>query len=356
MTPCYVVIMAGGSGTRFWPRSRRSLPKQLLEISPGETLIQATLARIPKDIPPTQILVITNAEQVAGMRKQIDLPAENIIAEPVGRDTGPCLALAAGIVEERSPGALMVAMAADHIIEPIESFMASIELAREIAAKRDAIVTLGIKPRHAACGYGYIEVGDNLDDHDAFEVLRFREKPNQEDANSFVAAGNFFWNSGIFIWRAGRILEAIRKYQPHVFADIAKIMAAPEGPARTACMAEVYPNIDKVSIDKGVIEHVDNIACVEAQFNWDDVGSLNAIARHNSADADGNVIMGEASVLEVANCIVDNRDDGLVALLGVENLIVVKTPDAILVASRDREEEVKALVEQIRREHGEDYL
>ena len=351
----YCVIMAGGSGQRFWPASRRALPKQLLSIEKGVTLVQATLDRVPEAIGPAKTLVITNASQVAALKEQVDLPAENIIAEPLGRDTAPCIGLAARIIAKRSPKGVMAVMAADHVIAPRQAFQNDLTRAMAFARREDAIVTLGITPSHPATGYGYIALGEDV--VEGFHpVTEFKEKPSLELAEEFLRQGGYLWNSGIFIWPARRILDEIARHLPELSHCLDQLGEEVDKPGFDAAMEAIFPTCPKISIDHGILEHARGIYCLEASFSWDDVGSLAALARHNPQDSQGNTLLGHVVLHDASRCIADNRGDGLLALLGVEDLIVVRTPDAVLVARRGREEDVKALVQKLTEQGEDEYL
>ncbi|MFT7619358.1 MAG: mannose-1-phosphate guanylyltransferase [Planctomycetota bacterium] len=355
MVEKYCVIMAGGSGQRFWPASRKSLPKQLLSIEPDVTLVQATLARVPKEIGPDRTLIVTNASQVEALRSQVQLPAKNIIAEPVGRDTAPCIGLAAKVIAHRHPGAIMAVMAADHVISPTSAFQADMVRAMDFAAENNAIVTLGIKPTEAATGYGYIQLGDETEPS-LHEVKAFQEKPDQKTAERFLEDGGYLWNSGIFIWPSARILKEIEAHLPRLAAGLESMAPHIDTEEFASCLAETFPTLEKTSIDKGVVEHAKNRFCLKVSFEWDDVGSLAALARHNKQDQQGNTKLGSVVALNAKNCIADNRGDGVLALLGVEDLIVVRTGDAVLVAKRGQEEHVKDLVKKLEADGLSEFL
>ncbi|MCB9833374.1 MAG: NTP transferase domain-containing protein [Planctomycetes bacterium] len=355
MNDLYCLIMAGGSGTRFWPASRRERPKQLLSVEAGRSLVQATLDRVPDEVGPERTIIVTNADQVAGLLEQVDLPRANVLAEPVGRDTAPCIGLAAALIEKRSPGAVMAVMAADHVIHPHERFKAAVLRAGHFAAEYDAIVTIGLKPDHPATGYGYVELGHEVEPG-MHEVQSFKEKPDRATAEAFLARGGYLWNGGIFVWRAARILREIERSLPALAAGLKALAPALDGADLDVALQKVYPGLPKISIDHGVIEKAEGRYCLVADFEWDDVGSLAALARHNDRDAAGNVLLGEVLALDARGNIVDNRQRGLVALLGVEDLVVVRTGDAVLVARRGQEERVKEIVARLHEQSREDLL
>ncbi|MEE9395083.1 MAG: mannose-1-phosphate guanylyltransferase [Planctomycetota bacterium] len=355
MKNTYVVIMAGGSGTRFWPRGRRSLPKQLLAMGPGGTLIQETWARIPASIGVERTLVLTGASQVEALCEQLpELSCENVIAEPAGRDTAPCIALAAAVVHRRCADAVMIVLAADHVIQPPEAFQHCLERAVQAARSTEGLITLGIPPSYAATGYGYLELGAEIEPG-LREVANFVEKPVEAVAQDYLAAGNYLWNSGIFIWKAATVLEELKVFVPQLAEGVERIAAA-DGDEFDAILASDYPKLEKISIDYAVMERSKRRYCVPATFEWDDVGSFSALARLNPADARGNVALGDVLVLDTKGCIIDNRSDGLVATLGVSDLIVVRTQDAVLVARKDQAERVKEIVQELERKGETRYL
>jgi mannose-1-phosphate guanylyltransferase len=355
MRDVFVVVMAGGSGTRFWPAGRRRIPKQLLAVTKDRTLIQATIDRIPAAIPRERVLVVTNVAHAAAIAEQVELPAENIVTEPAGRDTLPCIALAALLITHRDPGGFMIVMAADHVIEPRAELEACLSRALSVSESTDALVTIGVEPTSAATGYGYIQMGEAIGDG-AHAVRRFVEKPDRATAQSYVESGDYLWNSGIFVWKAATILREIRDKKPQIAGDVESLRPLIGTPAFAAALGRVYAGLEKISIDKGVVEKAARVAVVRATFRWDDVGSFEALARHNEKDAAGNVARGRAHLFDTRSTIVDNRSDGIVATLGVDDLIIVRTGDAVLVARRDRAEDVKKLVDALAAAGHEDVL
>ena len=354
MSSRFAVIMAGGSGTRFWPRSRAVKPKQLLEARPGKSLIEETMARVPEWIPAENVLIVTNAEQAPALKELVSVPDGNVLCEPVGRDTAPCVALAAAVVQKRAPGGSMVVMAADHIIEDVESFQSDLEVAFRAAETEGSLVTFGVEPEYAATGYGYIEFGE--EQNGVRRVAAFEEKPNAERAEEFKSSGRHLWNSGIFVWTTTAILDEINGHLPDLGAAMSDLESAIDGPDFQPRLEETFPKLAKVSIDVGVMQKAAKVQVVPASFDWDDVGSFESLARFGDKDAADNVCFGEVCALDAGGNIVDNRSEGMVALLGVKDLVVVRTKDAILVAHRKDEQRVKEMVEKIRSEGGEKYL
>jgi mannose-1-phosphate guanylyltransferase len=346
----HAVIMAGGSGTRFWPKSRRDRPKQLLRLAGESTMLQQTVARVEHLIPPDRVLIITGADQAEATRGQLpDLPEANVIAEPCPRDTAPCVGLAAGIVARKDPAGLMVVMPADHVIEPADAFRATVESAVSVVeADPRALVTFGITPSRPETGYGYIERGALLESRGGipvYRVVQFREKPDKSTAERFLAAGNFVWNSGIFVWRADTILDAIRAHRPQLAAGLEPILQALETPDEGEVLAGHFHRLERVPIDKAVMEHAPNVRVLEVPYNWNDVGDWRALADLLERDKTGNAIQGHVVSRETTNSIIISDDGGLVATLGVDGLVVVHSGRATLVARKDQLDKLKALVE-----------
>ena len=348
----YAVIMAGGSGTRFWPKSRRDRPKQLLKLAGDRTMIQQTVDRIAPLVPFERILIITGADQAEATREQLpELPTENIVAEPCPRDTAPCVGLAAWHVVRRSADATMIIMPADHVIAPAETFLDSIRGAVSVIEEEPgALVTFGIAPTRAETGYGYIERGERLAGREGtrvYKVLQFREKPDRESAEKFLAAGTFAWNSGIFIWKASTILKEIEAHRPGLAAALSRVGNALGTPQEASVIAHEYPNMERVPIDKAVMEKASRVFVLEVAYNWNDVGDWRALAGLLAVDDHGNALQGDVLVREVNNSILVSDDGGLLVALGVDDLIVVQSGKATLVARKDQLDKLKGLVEKL---------
>lgn len=348
--PLYVLILAGGSGERFWPLSRRSRPKQLLSLFSKETLLEATLHRLAGLVPHENVLILTNAEQEAGVRRLCPmLPKENIVAEPAKRDTAAAIALGVGWVSMRAPGATMIVLPADHLIQDTAGFQATLRMAAA-AAETGELVTIGIKPAWACPGFGYIEVGATTTLPDAppgpavFDVVRFREKPNAELAEQFLRQGNFRWNAGMFIWSIPAILSAFNRYAPDLGEFISRIHRTRDF---AALLASDFPLLPKISIDYAIMEKAGRVLMVESGFDWDDVGSWTAIAKYLATEGDGNHANTALRTLDASDNIVFCEQPKTVALLGVHDLIVVETADALLVCSRHEAEKIKQLVTKV---------
>jgi mannose-1-phosphate guanylyltransferase len=346
----YAVIMAGGSGTRFWPKSRRDRPKQLLSLSGATTMIQQTVARIEPLVPRDRILIVTGADQADATRAQLpDLPAESVIAEPAPRDTAPCVALAAGIIQKADPHATMIVMPADHVIEPPEAFRATVSAAVSVVDDDPgALVTFGIKPTHPETGYGYIERGPLLETRGGipvYRVIQFREKPDKATAEQFLAAGNFAWNAGIFVWRAQTILDELKKHRPNLASALEPIFAALGTKAQAETLSQLFPSLERIPIDKAVMEHAPNVRVLEVPYVWNDVGDWRALATLLKRDPSGNAVQGDVVARDTTNSIIISDDGGLVATLGVDDLVIVHSGKATLVARKDQLDKLKSLVE-----------
>jgi len=350
MSALHAVIMAGGAGTRFWPKSRSSTPKQLLALRSERSLLQETVDRLRGYVEPAAIWIITGSDQhTATVASLPELPPENIVAEPARRDTAPCVGLAATLIAHRDPDATMIVLPADHIIGPDENFHATLATAVQ-AATDGSLVTIGIKPDFPATGYGYIERGERGEgDGDWFRVARFVEKPDESTATAYLETGRYYWNSGIFVFSVSSILGEMREHLPGNAERLARIGAALDGADAAAVLEREFCEMERISIDYGVFEKAQKIAVVEAGFDWDDVGSWAALARHREPTAEGHIAHGRQVSVDAENCIVWADDpDHLIGLIGVKDLIVVSTPDATLVCPREMAEQVKALVQRCR--------
>ena len=346
----HAIIMAGGSGTRFWPKSRRDRPKQLLRLTGESTLLQQTVARIEHLVPPDRVMVITGSDQAEATRAQLpDLPAANVIAEPCPRDTAPCVGLAAGIVASRERDGTMIVMPADHVIEPVEAFRTTVRAAVSVIDDDPTtLVTFGITPAHPETGYGYIERGPLLERREGipvYRVVQFREKPDRATAEQFLASGNFLWNSGIFIWRARTILDELRAHRPKLAEDLEPILRALGTPDEPEALVRHFHRLERIPIDKAVMEHARNVRVLEVPYDWSDVGDWRAVANLLERDGAGNAIQGHVVVRDTTNSIIISDDGGLVATLGVDDLVVVHSGKATLVARKDQLDKLKALVE-----------
>ena len=360
------VIMAGGSGTRFWPASRKLTPKQLLSLVPGGTMIAQTAARLGDLAPPERCLVITNQQLVEPVREQLpQLPPESVVGEPAKRDTAPCIGLAALLVTQVAgdPDATMVVMPADHVISPPEAFQSAVRQAVElIEANPNAIVTFGIKPTYSAEIFGYIhrDIPMSLSTSEsiapAYHVKGFREKPDAQTAEEYVESGEYYWNSGIFVWRASTILDALAKHQPAMLAHLQKIADAWGTSEQDEVFEREFTAIEGISIDYAVMEHAKDVVVIEAPFEWDDLGGWQSLSRRLGTDDALNTIVGKHLGLDTTGTIVRSTDDHLIVTLGLEDCIVVHTPDATLVANKHHEESIRKIVKELESRNMHEHL
>ncbi|SNB44667.1 mannose-1-phosphate guanylyltransferase [Geobacter sp. DSM 9736] len=357
----YIVILAGGSGTRFWPLSRKKHPKQLMSVFGGKSMLQRTVERVlPLD--PKRILVVTNALQARETAAQLEgvhgVPVD-IIEEPVGRNTAPAIGLAAAIIGRHDTEAVMVVLPADHYILDEDKFRATIARARGTALN-GYLVTLGITPDRPETGYGYIEADRKLRGEGPYPVVRFVEKPNLDRALQFLEAGNFYWNSGMFIWQVKVILEEIERHMPDLHAALAKLDFSRdvwELADLKPQIEAIYPDIRSESIDYGVMEKAQEVEVIPADFGWSDVGSWRALPEVIEPGETGNVVINAAGEVSVdsRNCLAYGGGK-LVAFVGVEDLVVVDTDDAVMVCHAERAQDVKKVVEELERRGKSEYL
>ncbi|MFM1848305.1 MAG: hypothetical protein RL417_1779 [Pseudomonadota bacterium] len=341
-----VVILAGGQGARFWPISRMRRPKQFLSISAnGESLIQATARRVVGLVGAENVVIVTNKLHESLIREHV--PYAAVMCEPVGRNTAASIGLAALHVRRRNPRGVMIVLPADHAVRDEGKLLKTLEEACSIAAAEDLLVTVGVPPTSPHTGYGYIKRSAALKGN-GYLVGRFYEKPNLERARKYCESGDFYWNSGMFTWRADVILEALEEEMPELYAGLMKIDAVIGTPAEAVVTAEVFESLESVSIDFGVLEHARNCAVIAAlDFGWNDVGSWDAWAEHFESDELGNLVRGDALLLDSKGCLV-HSETRLAAVLGAENLIIIDSGDALLICPRDRVQDVRRIVDELK--------
>ncbi len=351
MSPPYALILAGGSGTRFWPLSRNAKPKQLLNLLGTGTLLDQTIHRLEGLVPPENILILTNALQEEAVRELASsLPPENIFAEPARRDTGPAVALGIGLVAARDPGATMMVLPADQLIRDTASYHAVMTDALAAATAGAGLVTVGIKPSWACPSYGYVERGEPASlgelslSHQPHEVIRFREKPAPEQAEEFLASGNFAWNAGMFIWSIPTVLSELRTHTPELAHFVEEIRDTGEVADTVAAR---FPALTPISIDYALMEKASRVLNIEATFDWDDVGSWTSVANYLDPVSGSNRSNTPVTVVDSENNIIFSDQSKRVALLGVDDLIVVQTGDAILVADRRKADDIKRIVREL---------
>ncbi len=348
----FVVIIAGGKGERFWPQSRAHRPKHLLPIVGSKPLLAQTLERVRMVVPSRNTFVITSAIQVRAVRACCpELPPENIVAEPVGRDTAAAVALATVLVATRDPRAVFAVLPADHVIHDRKAYAADLKAAFAAAESSGVLVTIGIKPTEPATGFGYIERGETwavFARRPVYKVTRFVEKPSVDVARQYLASGNYVWNAGMFVWSVPAVTAALKRFAPDLYEGLEPVRsAAAKGRTLAAALRKTYAGLRKISVDYAILEKSDNVVMLPASFDWDDVGAWPAISRHLEKDVRGNVCRGRVVVEQGANNIVIAEGDHLVAALGLDDFIVVHTGDATLIAPKARAQDIKALLKQV---------
>lgn len=363
------VIMAGGSGERFWPLSRITKPKQMLALTPsGQMMINEAIERISPLIPPEDIYIITSAVLLDSMRKAAEaLPPENIIAEPHKRNTAPCLALSAAFISEKyaefglkSEDIVIAVLTADQMISPVDKFIETVAFTLNYVYQNKVIATIGIEPNRPETGYGYIEADGNFEGINiviALPVRKFHEKPDIEKAKDYIERGNFLWNSGMFFWRLDVFIEAMIKYAPEIGSKI-DVMAEKYRnktnialPEPLTSINEIFHSMPDISIDYALMEKAENVVVVKALFDWDDIGAWDALERFMTKDENSNIIIGNIAEIDSRNSIIFNESkDRIVAGIGLENFVVINTDDATLICPKNRVQEIKKIVEKIRKD------
>lgn len=355
----HAVIMAGGSGTRFWPVSRLNRPKQLLAFGGKDTLLERTVKRVAPLFAREQMLIVTGdvvAPAITALYP--DWSAANLLSEPLRRNTGPCAALAAKVIYDRDPEGVVALMPADHLILKEERFRAILAGALEVAARDEVLVTLGIIPTYPETGYGYIQMAEKIGERNTcpyHRVERFHEKPDAENAAYYLESGRFLWNSGIFIYRAGAFLRAVEQHLPDLFAALADVDGRGKPADIKMTIDRIYPGLTNVSIDVGIAEKLDNRLVFPADIGWHDVGSWTALRDLSLSDGRGNVAQGRhVSINSSGNTVYAQQ--GMVVTIGVENLIIVHTPDATLVSRRDDAQDVKRVFSELEKRGWNEFL
>ena len=344
----FAVIMAGGIGARFWPRSKKQSPKQLLKIVGDSTMIQETVRRIHGLVPKENILIVTNEVQKPGIIEQLpEIPIENIIVEPFGRNTAACIGLASIIIQKRSPDAVTFIMPADHIIKDSDKFLETLKTAAKFSSENKGLVTIGIQPTRPETGYGYIQIDEDSGKDDVYKVLTFAEKPNYATAVNFIKSGDFFWNSGMFIWKIDTILEEIKLLMPDLYEGLIKIKEQLDNPDFHNILSEVYGHLKSISIDYGIMEKSDKVFLVKGQFSWSDVGSWEAVYELSEKDNDGNVKVGTVYT-DLAMDSYIYSPDKFAAVIGLDNIIVINHKDALLICRRDKAQDVKNIIDYLK--------
>ena len=359
----HAVIMAGGSGTRFWPASREPMPKQLLKLAGQRSMLQDTVDRLGSLVSPERLMIVTNRRLVGPIAGQLPkIPSGSILGEPCKRDTAPCIGLAAALIERIDRDATMVVMPADHVIQPADEFQRAVTYAANLVEEDSRrIVTFGVRPSYPASTFGYIERGGRLrstvvDVAPTFEVARFHEKPTADVAQQYIDTGDFYWNSGIFVWKAATVAAALATHEPEMHRRICAIADAVGSDAFEQTLEREFTAIRGKSIDYAVLERHPNVVVVEAPFAWDDVGSWQSLARRHGQDEDGNTVLGKHLGLNTRGSIVLGHEGHLIVTVELKDCIVVHTPDATLVANKHDEEALRDIVRLLHEKGWDAYL
>lgn len=351
------LIMAGGHGERFWPRSRKSLPKQFLSLTEdGKTMIQLTIERILPLVPIENIFIATNKDYKKLVREQLPaLPEENILCEPVGKNTAPCIGLGAVHIAKKYPDALMLVLPSDHLIKYNSMFLTSLKEACRVAEQQDNLVTIGITPDYPETGYGYIKFNPHVTEGQAYAVDRFVEKPSLELATEYIATEEYLWNSGMFAWKVSSILENMKRFIPDTYNGLLDIKEHIGQATYEEELARIFSGFTSISIDYAIMEKAKNIFTIPGSFGWDDVGSWLAIERIKKSNELGNVVSGNVITVQSKNCIIEGSRK-LIATVGVSDLVIVDTEDATLVCQKNATNDIKKVIENLKICNRNEYL
>ncbi len=351
------LIMAGGKGERFWPRSRVSLPKQFLSLTDdGKTMIQLTVERISPLVNIEDVYIATNKNYRELVKQQLPgIPEENILCEPVGRNTAPCIGLGAAHVAKKYDDATMIVLASDHLIKNNEIFTETFTQACEVAEKGENLVTIGITPNYPETGYGYIKYDQNTKEGSAYAVEKFVEKPVLEVAKEYLADGHYLWNSGMFVWKVSTILNNFKKLLPESYAALMKIKESVGTADEETVLNKEFMNLEAESVDYAIMEKADNIYIIPGNFGWDDIGSWLAVGRIKKTDDDNNVVNGNVVTVNTKNCVIEGADK-LIATVGLRDMVVVDTKDATLISTKENAGEIKKVLAKLRETGKNQYL
>ena len=352
-----VLILAGGRGERFWPKSRKSLPKQFLALTDNDkTMIQLTVERVLQFASLEDVYIATNNEYKGLVREQIpDLSEDNILCEPVGRNTAPCIGMAATIIKKKYEDACMIVLPADHLIKYHKLFSKAIVQACDVAQQGDNIVTVGITPTYAETGYGYVKFNIDESIGQAYAVEGFVEKPDIENAKKYFASEEYLWNSGMFVWKISTILKNIKKYIPDLYKGLERMEQYIGGPDEKENIEKEFYEFPSISIDYGILEKADNMYIVPGTFGWDDVGSWLAVSRIKQANENGNVVNGNIITIDTKNCVIEGNEK-LIAAVGIQDLIVVDTSDATLICEKANVADIKKVIENLKICNRDEYI
>ena len=355
----YAAIMAGGSGTRLWPKSRREKPKQFQNLYSEKSLLQETVRRLEPLIKQDDIFIIANKNHEPTVREQLSwLPEGNYVGEPIGKDTAPAVGVIATLIHHKDPNAIILVTPSDHVIAKEKHFRRVLEVAEQIASDGPNIVTIGIKPTGPETGYGYIQMTEShksVDDIDVHEVASFKEKPDLRTAEEYVSSWNYVWNSGMFVWSAKTILDLYRDHAPDIYKLLIRYDASIGTPNEAKVFDEIYDAFPKISVDYAILEHAKNISVIPASIGWDDLGSWSSLYEIMEQDANGNSIVGDHVGIDTHNSLIFSRDR-LITTIGLDNMIVVDSGDVVMIMPKGRSQDIKDLLELLKKEGKAKYL
>jgi len=354
----FSMIMAGGGGTRFWPLSRQNMPKQLLNLSGDDAMINETIKRCEALIPAQNTFIVTNKQQVNVMDTVLipELPRENILKEPIPRNTAPCILFAAMHIFEKHGDGVLCIFPSDHYITDKERFLSLLEEAVNIADESGKVITIGIKPSFPATGYGYIKRENDLLYNNAYRLDRFVEKPNLDKAKQYYNSGDYYWNSGIFIWKISQIIKDYERFLPRIYRRFKSLEGKFCSPEAQALIDELYPALDSISVDYGILERIDEAIVMPGDIGWNDVGSWDALGAVFPADEKGNIIKADHIGTDTKECIIYGNGNKLIATVGIFNTVIVDTDDAMLICSKDRTQDVRSIVDALKENGKVDLL
>lgn len=355
----HAVIMAGGSGTRLWPRSRKNCPKQFHSLTSDRSLLQETVTRLEPLVDAQHTYVIANKTHMRSIKEQLgNLPDCNIISEPTAKNTAPAVAVMAAILYEKDPDAIMLVLPADHFIAKAEDFRNLLQLAEEIIKEDDFLLTLGIKPTYPETGYGYIEIASEykeVGDDKVFWVKSFKEKPDMETAQHYVTSWRYVWNSGMFMWKASTILKRFEELAPEIYEGLEPFRKAIGTPKEASELAKAYKSFSSISVDYAILEKSDKVLVIPADIGWSDIGSWSALHELLSFDGETNVVVGRHVGMDTHNCLI-HGGSRLIATVGLDNMVIVDTEDVLLIVPKGRSQEVKKLLDKLQRQGRTEYL
>lgn len=351
----YGVIMAGGGGTRFWPLSRQNTPKQVLNLSGKDVMINETIHRLAGLIDPERVLIVTNQGQAEILRAVVDerVEEQHILQEPIGRNTSPCIGYAALTLQKKYGDSLMVVLPADHYIKDEEAFRSTLGKALGTAEETEKLITIGITPTFPCTGYGYIHYDKNHPLAQAvYKVQQFVEKPNRQKAGEYVQSGEYLWNSGMFVWKTSVILQDIERFLPRLYDKLMELEPYIGTEEEQEVLARLYPQMDSISIDYGIMERSNSVLVLPGDFGWNDVGSWDSLETLYDQDPSGNTVIGDHIQIETSNTLIYGKDH-MIAVIGLDNMVVVHTEDATLVCPKERAQDVKHVVEKLKEQRKE---